>query len=121
MNIGHGKFAKPAQGSSKVGTGNVSSSAAVPLDQQWEAVDMRYEECKAGREDWQRERQAGRQAEDGSRTEEAGQAHSLKSPLLPGTGSGRGSYGDGISCVKQMQMFALPWWAKATRRLLHKG
>lgn len=61
MNIGHGKFAKPAQrsaaqGSSNAGTGNVSSSAAVPLDQQWESVDMRYEECKAGRG-----RQAGRQ------------------------------------------------------------
>lgn len=45
-----------AQGSSNAGTGNVSSSAAVPLDQQWESVDMRYEECKAGRG-----RQAGRQ------------------------------------------------------------
>lgn len=83
VNIGHGKFAKPApvQGNAGNGTGNgtgnVSSSAAVPLDQQWDAVDMRYEECKAGREEAGREgrgRQAEREAGRGRRDRQKSQA-----------------------------------------------
>lgn len=51
-----------------------------------------------------------RREEAGRQAAEAGQAHSLKPPLLPGTGTGTGtgrsSYSHGVSCVKHMQMFA---------------
>lgn len=72
---------------------NVSSSAAQALDQQWAAVDMH---ARAGGE-------TGGQAD--SRREAAGRSRGCRG-AGPGTDTG-------VSCVKQMQMFAQPWWAMA--------
>lgn len=96
-NIGHGKFAKTAQGSADTGAMYHHQRLRLLTNNGLQLI------CTRG----QAGSRTGRQAD--SRREAAGRSRGCRGA---GTGTGTGT-GTGVSCVKQMQMFAQPWWAMA--------
>lgn len=90
-NIGHGKFAKTAQGSADTGAMYHHQRLSLLTNNGLQLICIRGDGEKDGQAD--------------SRREAAGRSRGCRG-AGPGTGTG-------VSCVKQMQMFAQPWWAMA--------